>query len=94
VKFHKTLKLLINNNLKKAGSKKFFNFLPRSFVGNITQKFNLKYFDLTLKDLLLTDFTLYKSENRYQKVDYKNYLTNKNTVKYLEENNVVSIFWI
>ena len=51
----------------------------------------MKYFDLTLKDLLLTDFTLYKSENRYQKVDYKNYLTNKNTVKYLEENNVVSI---
>jgi len=91
VKFHKTLKLLINNNLKKAGSKKFFNFLLQSFFGNITQKFNLKYSDFTFKNLLLTDFTLYKSENRYQKVDYKNYLTNKNTVKYLEENNVVSI---
>ena len=39
----------------------------------------------------MTDFTLCKSENRYQKADYKNYLTNKNTVKYLQENNVVSI---
>ena len=91
VKFHKTLKLLININLKKAGSKKFFNFLPQSFVRNITQKFNLKYLNFTFKDLLLTDFTLYKSENRYQKADYKNYLTNKNTVKYLEENNLISI---
>ena len=35
VKFHKTLKLLINSNLKKAGSKKFFNYLPQSFVGDI-----------------------------------------------------------
>ena len=79
MKFHKTLKLLINNNLKKAGSKKFFNFLLQSFFGNITQKFNLKYLDFTFKNLLLTDFTLYKSENRYQKVDYKKYLTNKKT---------------
>ena len=91
VKFHKTLKLIINNNLKAAGSKKFFKYFPQSFVGNITQKFNLKYLDYTLKELLLTDFSLSHDESRYKKADYKNYITNKNTVKYLEENNFISI---
>ena len=91
VKFHKTLKLIINNNLKTAGSRKFFKYFPQSFVGNITQKFNLKYLDYTFKDLLLTDFSLSHDESRYKRADYKNYLTNKNTVKYLEENNLISI---
>jgi len=90
VKFHKTLKELINSNLKKAGSKKFFNYLPQSFVADISQKFNFKYLDYTYKDLLLTDFTLCKGKFRNKKADYKNYLTNKNTIKYLEENNDIS----
>ena len=90
-KFHKTLKLILNRNLKAAGSKKFFKYLPQSFVGNITQKFNLKYLDYTFKELLLTDFSLSHDKSRYKKADYKNYLTNKNTVKYLEENNLISI---
>jgi len=90
-KFHKTLKLILNRNLKAAGSQKFFKYLPQSFVGNITQKFNLKYLDYTFKELLLTDFSLSHDKSRYKKADYKNYLTNKNTVKYLEENNLISI---
>ena len=91
VKFHKTLKLIMNNNLKTAGSRKFFKYFPQSFIGNITQKFNLKYLDYTFKELLLTDFSLSHDESRYKKADYKNYLTNKNTIKYLEENNLISI---
>ena len=91
VKFHKTLKLIMNNNLKTAGSRKFFKYFPQSFIGNITQKFNLKYLDYTFKELLLTDFSLSHDEPRYKKADYKNYLTNKNTIKYLEENNLISI---
>jgi hypothetical protein len=91
VKFHKTLKLIMNNNLKTAGSRKFFKYFPQSFIGNITQKFNLKYLDYTFKELLLTDFSLSHDESRYKRADYKNYLTNKNTVKYLEENNLISI---
>ena len=91
VKFHKTLKLILNRNLKAAGSQKFFKYLPQSFVGNITQKFNLKYLDYTFKELFLTDFSLSHDESRYKKADYKNYLTNKNTIKYLEENNLISI---
>ena len=90
-KFHKTLKLILNRNLKAAGSQKFFKYLPQSFVGNITQKFNLKYLDYTFKELFLTDFSLSHDKSRYKKADYKNYLTNKNTVKYLEENNLISI---
>ena len=91
VKFHKTLKLILNRNLKAADSQKFFKYLPQSFVGNITQKFNLKYLDYTFKELFLTDFSLSHDESRYKKADYKNYLTNKNTIKYLEENNLISI---
>ena len=90
-KFHKTLKLILNRNLKAAGSQKFFKYLPQSFVGNISQKFNLKYLDYTFKELFLTDFSLSHDESRYKKADYKNYLTNKNTIKYLEENNLISI---
>ena len=59
VKIHKTLKLIMNNNLKKAGSEKFFKYLPQMFIGNISQKFNFNYLEYTYKELLLTDFTLY-----------------------------------
>ena len=91
VKIHKTLKIIINNNLKKAGSQKFFRYLPQMFIGNISQNFNFKYLDYTYKDLLLTDFTLYPKEYKNKKIDYNNYLKNKDTVAYLEENFDIAI---
>ena len=65
VKFHKTIKNIINKNLKEVGSKKLFKFLPQIFMGNISQKFNYKYLEYSYKDLLLTDFTL--CQNEYKK---------------------------
>ena len=91
VKIHKTLKLIMNNNLKKAGSEKFFKYLPQMFIGNISQKFNFNYLEYTYKELLLTDFTLYPKEYRNKRIDYRNYLKNKDTVEYLEENNEIAI---
>ena len=91
VKIHKTLKIIMNNNLKKAGSLKFFKYLPQFFIGNISQKFNFKYLDFTYKDLLLTDFTLCGKDYKNKRIDYNNYLKNKDTVEYLEQNNEVSI---
>ena len=91
VKFHKTLKNIINDNLKKAGSKKFFKFLPQAFMGNVSQKFNFKFLDYTYEELLTTDFTLCYKSYRNKTIDYKNYLNNKNTVKYLEQNETISI---
>ena len=91
VKIHKTLKIIMNNNLKRAGSQKFFKYLPQLFIGNITQKFNSKYLDFTYKDLLLTDFTICQNDYKNKKIDYNNYLKNKDTVEYLEQNIEVSI---
>lgn len=91
VKFHKTIKDIINKNLKELGSKKFFKFLPQFFMGNISQKFNYKYLEYSYKDLLLTDFTLCQNEYRNKKIDYNNYINNKHTVEYLEENEEISI---
>ena len=47
VKFHKAIKNIINENLKKAGSEELFTFLPQSFLGNISKIFNKKYMNLT-----------------------------------------------
>jgi hypothetical protein len=91
VKFHKTIKDIINKNLKELGSKKFFKFLPQFFMGNISQKFNYKYLEYSYQDLLLTDFTLCQEEYRNKKIDYNNYLNNKDTIAYLEENEQLSI---
>ena len=77
VKFHKTIKNIINRNLKEVGSKKYFKFLPQIFMGNITQKFNYKYLEYSYKDLLLTDFTLCQNEYRNKKIDYNNYIENE-----------------
>jgi len=92
VKFHKTIKNIINKNLKEVGSKKLFKFLPQIFMGNISQKFNYKYLEYSYKDLLLTDFSsLFQNEYKNKKIDFNNYINNKHTIEYLEENEEISI---
>ena len=92
VKFHKTIKNIINKNLKKVGSKKLFKFLPQFFMGNISKKFNYKYLEYSYKDLLLTDFSsLFQNEYKNKKIDFNNYINNKHTIEYLEENEEISI---
>lgn len=87
-RFHKTLKNIINANLKKAGSKKFFDFLPQCFIGNISKKVNSECLELTYKELLLTDFISKNNneESQNKKIDKKKYLKNLEVVKYLEQN--------
>ena len=89
VQFHKVLKNLMNNNLKKAGSIKFFKFLPQVFIGNINKEFNSKYLEYTYKELLLTDFSLCQKNYKNKAIDYNNYLFNKNTIEYLEQNEAI-----
>ena len=69
LKFHKTIKNIINNRLKNANSQKLFDFLPQCFLINLTKKINSKYFELTYKELLSTDFTLELNKTS----DYKNF---------------------
>lgn len=90
IKFHKILKNIINKNLKKARSKKFFKYLPSIYTGNISKKLNSKYLDYTYKELLLTDFTQLPGDNKNKKVDYSNYINNKDTIEYLEQNETIS----
>ena len=92
VRFHKTLKNIINQNLKKVCSKEFFDFLPQCFIGNVSKKTNTKFLELTLKELFSTDFLkeLNKEDYRNSKVDYKKYKKNKEVLKYLEENPDIS----
>ena len=92
VRFHKILKNIINQNLKKVCSKEFFDFLPQCFISNVSKKTNAKFFELSLKELLSTDFLkeYNKEDYRNSKVDYNKYKKNKEVLKYLEENPDIS----
>jgi hypothetical protein len=87
-RFHKTFKNIINDNLRKAGSKELFDFLPQCFIGNVSKKTNAKCFELTYKELLSTDFTSELKNNDYKngKVDYNKYKKNLEVLNYLEKN--------
>ena len=89
-RFHKSLKNIINENLKKAGSKMLFDCLPQCFIGNISILLNSKCFELTYKELLLTDFASELNNYRHTPKDNKKYLKNIKVLKYLEQNPEIS----
>ena len=90
VKFHKALKNTINEKLKKAGSKKFFTFLPQIFIGNISKGFNSQFLEYTYKELFSTNFSKYKDNDKDFRLSNKIYLKNKETLEYLEKNKEIS----
>ena len=87
-RFHKELKNIINKNLKKSKSKKFFGFLPQSFISNVSKLFNSNYLNLTYKELLSTDFGKIKIKGglKASENDHKQYQKNKDVLNYLEKN--------
>lgn len=87
-RFHKTFKNIINENLKKSGSKKFFDFLPQCFIGDVSKKTNAHCLELTYKELLLTDFSSELNKDNYpnKDTDHRKYLRNKEVIEYLEKN--------
>ena len=85
-RFHKTFKNIINENLKKAGSTKLFDFFPQCFIGNVSKKLNAESLDLTYKELILKDFVSNKEQNSEKNADYKKYIRNKEVLEYLEDN--------
>ena len=90
-RFHKTFKNIINSNLKKAGSKKLFDFLPQCFIGNVSKKTNFYCLELTFKEILLTDFiSEYSDKYPNKNVDYKKYEKNKEVIQYLEKHPEIS----
>jgi len=86
-RFHKSIKNIINENLKKAGSKYFFSFLPQIFISSISRQRNNQVLDLTYRQLLEKDFISNVDEKVYKnkKVDYSKYKNNLKVLEYLDE---------
>lgn len=92
-RFHKTLRNIININLKNVNSKQLFDFFPQCFLINLTKSLNSRCFELTYKELLSIDFTLELNKTKdYKKIDTdkNNYLRNKEVLEYLEKNPIIS----
>ena len=91
-RFHKSLKNIINENLKIAGSNQFFDFLPQSFISNISRDKNKNIMNLTYKQLLEKDFISDCKIDPHQLiVDKVKYERNLKVLKYLEQNPEISL---
>ena len=83
-RFLKALRVAINEKLKKAKSEKEFDFLPQCFVCAITkQKNDISILNMTLKELMSTDFftkynlNLDKNKNLKEEKKTENFLKKK-----------------
>ena len=90
VRFHKKIKNIINENLKKAGSAELFSFLPQYFLSNISKKFNNQYMNTTYGELLSINFSEFQDEYANKTCDKNQYEKNKKTLEYLEKNPEIS----
>ncbi len=90
VRFHKKIKNIINESLKKAGSNKLFFFLPQFFLGNISKKFNYQYLNKTFEELLSINFSDFQKDYPNKQCDFRQFLKNKKTLQYLEKNPEIS----
>ena len=91
-RFHKAFKNVINEKLKISGSKEFFDFLPQSFVSNISKQKNKEVMKLTYRQILEKDFTKELKNNKphKKKVDKAKYDRNLKVLKYLDNNIEIS----
>ena len=78
-RLHKKLTKIINEKLKKAGSKCYFDMLPQSFITNINIGFNKPLLNITMRELFQKTFG-FKSKDK-EKIDY-----NIRIMKYIEDN--------
>ena len=87
-RFHKILKKRLNLLLRKACSKKEFDFMPQSFVSIIAIEPNKQVMNMKIKDLLKKDFIKDYKQFKYHKpqVDNKKYKKNLETLEYLDKN--------
>ena len=87
-RFHKAIKNIINDNLKKAGSKHFFSFLPQIFISSIARETNHQVLNLNYRELLQKDFVSDIDETKYKNknVDYLKYKNNLRVLEYLDKN--------
>ena len=89
-KFHKSIKNIININLKQAGSKKLFDFFPQYFLSNITIKLNNIALSYTYEQLIKTDIATDVLKQKKSDTDKEKYNRNLDVCKYLESNQNIS----
>ena len=95
--FHKKIFKLINEKLKKAGAKLYFQSLPQYFISDITKKTNFDALEINYKDLF--EYTHEKFINNkivnskievMKRVSEKKYRKNIETLNYLDNNLEIS----
>ena len=87
-RFFKSLKILVNIKLKKAGAKLFFSLFPQPIVCNLNKKANKHIFNMALKNIYSENFNYENSEKA--EVNIKKYKQNLKVLDYLEKNNSIS----
>ena len=93
-RFFKSIKNRINQILKNAKSKEFFDLLPQCFIINITKKKNQPIMNMTFENLLKYDFiteeiqenTNKKLQKQKKAADIKKYEKNLEVIEYLKKN--------
>ena len=86
-KFFKSLKNIINQKLKDAGSEKTFGFFPQSLISDLTKEENIALFNLDLEDIYLGNF-YYKKNDKKSEKNLKE--KNKKVLEYLAKNKTIS----
>lgn len=89
-RFHKVIKNIININLKKAGSKKLFDFFPQNFIANITIKLNNIALNYTYNDLIKIDIASTILKQNKSDIDLAKYKRNVDVLNYLDQNPKIS----
>ena len=85
-RFHKSLKNIINKNLKNSGCKYLFDCLSQCFIGNMSKILNNKCLDMTYKELIMQDFSNKLSNYRHTSKDSEKFEKNMKVLGYLERN--------
>ena len=87
-RFHKSIKNIINENLKQSGSKHIFSFLPQIFISSISREQNHQVLGMTYRELLQKDFISNVDDIKYKnkRVDLAKYKNNLKTLEYLDKN--------
>ena len=91
-RFHKSIKNVINENLRKAGSKKLFTFLPQVFISSIARQTNRYVLNMSFREILQQNFVNDLDEKKYKnkKIDLAKYKKNLSVLEYLDNNPEIS----
>jgi primosomal protein N'' len=87
-RFHKSIKNIVNENLRQAGSKYLFSFLPQIFISSISREKNHQVLNMSYRDLIKKDFVSNIDEKKYKnkRVDLAKYKNNLIVLDYLDKN--------